>query len=296
LCPTNDVIPGFGDDPSSNFVGVSNASSGGDLTYLATATDIPDLRTGTHAVHITAGGGTLTVSIDGTQVISTAVDLPSSVLVGLTAATGGGAYDLHAATNVAVTSAGTRLAAPGNGWQLNGSAAISGADVVLTPAQTQQAGSVLYSAPVRTDGLSATFDLSTGGGTGADGGSFVLLSPTTPVTSVGGPGDGQGYSGLTAVGVSFVTFPQNRVAITTSTPGGPVTFVASSTSIPDLRTAALHCTVTVTGTALTVSIDGATAVSTQIPSLTPTAIVGFTGSTGGLTDVHIVRNASIITG
>jgi len=49
-------------------------------------------------------------------------------------------------------------------------------------------------------------------------------------------------------------------------------------------------------TVVTVSIDDATAVSTQIPSLAPTAIVGFTGSTGGLTDVHIVRNALIITG
>ncbi len=286
-------------DPSANFVGVTAGGSGGALTYAATATDVPDLRDGTHVVRVRTGAGRVRVAVDGADVIDVAVALPPSVLLAFTGSTGG-AHDEHAVSGVTLSSGGTRLPAPGTGWRFNGSADANGADVVLTPARTQQAGTVLYSEPVATDGLSATFELSIGGGTGADGASFVMLAPQTPATSVGPPGDGLGYGGLPAVAVSFVTFPQggvasaNWVGIATSAPGGPPAFVAHTTAVPDLRAAARHCVVRVSGTTVSVSVDGTQVLAAEVPALGPAAVVGFAGSTGGMTDVHTVRLAQVV--
>ena len=47
-----DQHPGY---PSDNFVGVATDGSGGTLTFAGTSTNIPALRTGTHAVEVTTG-------------------------------------------------------------------------------------------------------------------------------------------------------------------------------------------------------------------------------------------------
>ncbi|HEV7897610.1 MAG TPA: choice-of-anchor D domain-containing protein [Planosporangium sp.] len=290
-----------GNDPSSNFVGLSTGASNGALTYVATATNIPDLRAGAHTVQVDSAGGTVTVSIDGTQVISAAVDVPASVLPAFTGGTGG-RNDQHAVSNVSVTSGSTALPRPGTGWRFNGSAAQNGAEVVLTPAQVNKAGSVLYTDPVTTDGLTASFNVTIGGGTGADGQTFSLLDPRTAPTSVGSAGGGLGFGGLAGVAVAFVTHPEggvnsaNWVGVATSTAAGTPTFVASNTTIPDLRAGSHNAIVRVVGATVTVSIDGTQVISVQVPSLTPTAIVGYTAATGGATDVHAVSNAQIIPG
>src|SRR4029450_6391831 len=92
-----------------------------------------------------------------------------------------------------ITSGGTGLPQPGTGWRFNGSAAMNGPDVVLTPAETNRAGSVFYAAPVKTDGLTASFAVTMGGGRGADGQTFALLDPKSAVTSVGAAGTGLGF-------------------------------------------------------------------------------------------------------
>src|SRR4029450_5114261 len=87
-----------------------------------------------------------------------------------------------------ITSGGTGLPQPGTGWRFNGSAAMNGPDVVLTPAETGQAGSVFYTTPVRTDGLTASFNVTIGGGTGANGQTFALLDAKSAATGVGAGG------------------------------------------------------------------------------------------------------------
>src|SRR5207249_9511500 len=62
----------------------------------------PSLRNATRHITVTVTGGTMKVSIEGTQVLSSAVTLSSSVLIGFTGATGG-ATDRHAVSNVVVT-------------------------------------------------------------------------------------------------------------------------------------------------------------------------------------------------
>ncbi|MEV6924607.1 choice-of-anchor D domain-containing protein [Dactylosporangium sp. NPDC051485] len=288
-------------DPSANFIGVSTGGNANGLTWVTTSTGIPNLRTGTHQITVSTAGGKLAVSIDGTQVINATVTLPASTLLAFTASTGG-ATDRHAVNNVAISSGTTNLPAPGTGWRFNGSAAANGAEVVLTPAQMQQAGTVLYSSPVTTNGLTAQFNMTNNGGTGADGTTFLLTDPTAAPTSVGGAGGGLGWSGLPAVGVSFLTYPEagidshNWVGIAVCTAGGGITFLASNTNIPDLRASARDVKIQVSGTTVTVLIDGTQVLSTAVPALKPTALAGFAASTGGFTDVHAVRNVQIVSG
>jgi hypothetical protein len=72
------------------------------LQWLAIATSIPDLRAKPHHVTVVADQGTVTVSIDGAQVLSKQIWLPARALVGFTAANGG-LNDLHAVSNAAVS-------------------------------------------------------------------------------------------------------------------------------------------------------------------------------------------------
>jgi Bacterial lectin len=94
-------------NPSGNFVGITNgpiAGSTDQLNWLATnaTAQVPNLRTGTIHVTVTAIAGVLTVSINGTQVLSKTVTLPANALIGFTA--GSGYYtDNHIITNTTIT-------------------------------------------------------------------------------------------------------------------------------------------------------------------------------------------------
>jgi hypothetical protein len=291
-----------GNDPSANFIGLTTGGINGALTYVSTATAIPPLRAGTHSVHITVTSGRVTVSLDGSQVLAANVTVPASVLPAFTGATGG-LTDKHAASDVVIRSGSTQLPAPGTGWRFNGAATASAGEAVLTPAQVSLAGSVLYSDPVPTNGLTASFALTTNGGTGADGTTFALLDAAKQsATSLGPVGAGLGFAGLAGVAVAFVTYPQNGidshnfVAILTSTAGGPATVVSSTTNVPNLRTAPRQVTLGVSGTTLTVSVDSKRVLTATVPSVPKSAIVGFTASTGASTDVHRIGNAQVLAG
>jgi Bacterial lectin/HYDIN/CFA65/VesB-like, Ig-like domain/Abnormal spindle-like microcephaly-assoc'd, ASPM-SPD-2-Hydin len=293
-----------GVDPSANFIGLTTGLANGSLSYVATATTIPNLRSGTHAVVVTVTGTTVAVSIDGTQVIAaTVAGLPASVRPAFTASTGG-MTDRHAVSGVSITSGGTSLSSPGAGWRFNGYASMSGSSVILTPAQKLVAGSVLYSDPVPTDGLTASYSLSINGGTGADGETFVLLNPASSTSaSLGSNGSGLGVAGLAGVAVAFVTYPQNGInsnnfaMIATSAAGGTaLTPVAVNTTLPSLRGATRNVVVKVSGTTMTVALDGVQILTANVPALTPTAYIGYSGSTGGSTDVHAVSAAQVLVG
>jgi glucose/arabinose dehydrogenase/chitodextrinase len=85
-------------EPSSNFIGISPSSASGVLTYSATTTNVPALRNATHHIDVAVAGGRVTVKVDGTQRLDAAVAVPTNVLVGFSAATGG-ATDRHTVTN-----------------------------------------------------------------------------------------------------------------------------------------------------------------------------------------------------
>jgi hypothetical protein len=91
-------------NPSSNFAGISNGAgtSAGTLNWLATSTTIPALRTATRHVKVETLNGTVSVWVEGTKYLSTAVTLPAKVLVGFTGGTGG-SNDIHKAANVTIS-------------------------------------------------------------------------------------------------------------------------------------------------------------------------------------------------
>src|SRR5262249_27207306 len=117
-------------EPSANFVGITKLSSSWTLGWVATSTNIPDLRTGTHKVGVsfencTVGTSTdsctVVVTIDGTQALSTVTTVPANSLPAFTGATGA-FNDTHAVSGVSITAGGSTLPVPGGGWSFNGNA------------------------------------------------------------------------------------------------------------------------------------------------------------------------------
>jgi hypothetical protein len=93
-------------DPSNNFIGLATGFdpvAPENMVWAATATaKVPPLRGTVRHINVTVVSGTLTVSVDGTQVLSTPVTLPPSTLIGFTGATAS-LTDRHAVSNVVIT-------------------------------------------------------------------------------------------------------------------------------------------------------------------------------------------------
>ncbi len=98
-----DTYKGSTADPSNNFVGVATGYVNTKLTFAATASAIPALRTGTHQWQVsTNAAGALSVSVDGTVVLQSTVPLPPMVYLAFTGGTGG-STDIHTVSNVSAT-------------------------------------------------------------------------------------------------------------------------------------------------------------------------------------------------
>ena len=294
-------------EPSANFVGITKLSSAWTLSWVATSSDIPDLRTGTHKVSVsftdcTVGTSTdsctVTVDVDGTKALSAVTTVPASSLPAFTAGTGT-LDDVHAVSAVTITDGTVTLPAPGGGWSFNGNATMTGADVSLTQAVANQVGSVIYPRAVDPDGLTADFNVQIGGGTGADGLTFGLLNPADESsTSLGYKGGGMGALNMIGTYVVFDTYPTQSVKIETVTSKTQTTLteVQTAKGIPDLRAGTHQVQVSISGDILTVDLDGNLILQAGdgIPSSTePGALLAFTGATGGLTDAHSVNGVSI---
>ncbi|MGW7385845.1 choice-of-anchor D domain-containing protein [Streptomyces sp. NPDC054794] len=284
-----------GSEPSANFVGIATAASGDNLTYAATTTAVPDLRSGTHAVSVSVTGTTLTVTMDGTQLLRTAVpSLGPTALLAFTGGTGG-LTDIHTVRNVSITAPAYAVPPPGpNGWTFNGSAGLSGTNLVLTKTDANTKGSALQATAVPSARLQAHFTASIGGGSGADGMAFLLLDPAkAPPTSLGAGGGGLGYAGLPGIAVALDTFrngndpSSNFVGVAVGGTGDTLQYTATSTAIPSLRSGTHAVDVSVAAGHLLVSLDGQQIIDTAV-TLPQNVRVGFSGATGGYTDNHTV--------
>ncbi|MFN8036326.1 MAG: choice-of-anchor D domain-containing protein [Acidimicrobiia bacterium] len=201
-------------------------------------------------------------------------------------------------------STGTVPPPTAGGWQFNGSAALSGSSLRLTPATANQAGSAFWPTVMSSTTLTADFDLTISGGTGADGMTFVLANPSAP-TALGGTGGALGFAGIAGVAVTFDTYlnsgsadpSANFVGIATGYSGAVdhLTYAATSTAVPNLRSGTHHAKVVASSGRLKVSVDGTQYLDAAV-TLPPGVMVGFTGGTGGLTDQHAVTNVAITSG
>jgi hypothetical protein len=292
--------PGY---PSSNFVGIATGTSSGLLKFAATSSNVPNLRSGTHAVNVTVSGQTITVSVDGTQVLSPTLPVgtvPASVLIAFTGGTGS-RTDNHIVTQANITAGGSPIPPPGGGWTYNGTAFMSGSDNVLTQAVANEAGSVVYPTPVKTAGLQVTFDAQLTTGTVGNGLTFALLDPSqaTP-TALGGNGGELGFGGLPGIAVTLVDrrstgYPSgNFAAISTGASNGLLTFQTWVKGIGILHTGTHTVTVQVTsGDVLIVYLDGQQVLQYAEPGLTATALLAFTAGTSSYYEVNTIRSVAI---
>ena len=205
-------------------------------------------------------------------------------------------------TGAPAASGSAAIPPPGGGWTLNGSAQMARANLRLTPAAQNDAGSAVYPVPVPSSGLTASFTAHLGGGTGGDGMTLSLLDPSSSSTrSLGGSDWMLGYGGLSGVAVVLGTVQStgnpssNFIGIATGTTGSALSYAQTSTSIPALRQGSHMVGVTVSGGTITVTLDGKRYLSAAV-SLPSHVMVAFTGATGTGTDFQTVSNAVITAG
>jgi hypothetical protein len=192
-----------------------------------------------------------------------------------------------------------------DGWQLNGSSVRDGAALVLTAANANgAAGSAFYTSPLASSSLDVSFDFTIDGGSGADGLALVLANPSSATpASLGNAGGGLGFTGIGGIAVAFDTY-QNAVNPSANFVGitdGPASandllhWLATSTSVPPLRSQKHQARVRSSSGTLFVDVDGQRVLSLPV-TLPPQVLVGFTGANGGLTDRHAVSNVSMAWG
>ena len=192
------------------------------------------------------------------------------------------------------------LHAPGGaGWSYNGAAAMHGQDLVLTLAAKSKAGTGFNTTAVSTAKLNATFTARLYGGTGGDGECFVILDAArAKPTAVGEGGAGLGFNHLPGVAVCLQTVKTtsdpsaNFAGIGYSGRVSRVVYSATSTKVGALRTGTHLVNVKVVAGHLVVTVDGKRLLNTaaKIPAK---AFVGFSGSTGAVTDIQLVRRVKI---
>ncbi len=285
----------------SQSVGIVTGQNASGLVYAAKTSSLPNLRSGSHVIGVTVTGSRIAVTVDGKPAVSALAPVPPSVLAAFTAGTGGLSDD-HDVSSVKISAGAVKLPPPGGGWSYNGNGRMSRSDTWLTSAGTRQAGSVIYPVAVAPNGLRVRFNEQIGGGTGADGMTFALLSPATANTAHGGNGGEFGYGGLSGVAVAFGThhsagYPSaNFAAIAAGAASNGVLKLTSAVNeIGPLRTGTHNVEVTVTGGVLAVYFDGQQILARHV-TLPKTVKLAFTGGTGALTDVHAVRDAAVSVG
>jgi len=283
-------------NPVSGPSGTSVTVSGTNFTGATAVAFGPNPAT---SFTVNSATGITAIAPSGTSTVDVTVTTP-----GGTSATSGADQFTYSAGSPP----GTIPSPVAGGWQLNGTAAVvtstSPANLQLTPATTSKAGSAFWPTAQPGVGISSAFDAFIGSGTGADGLTFTLADASvTQPTALGTAGGGEGFSGIKGIAVSLDTYknsvnPSNNfVGVATGAGPTPDTlhYVTTNSSIPSLRNAWHHFVVTTFSTGLSVTMDGNNVLSysTTLPS---SVLVGFTGGTGGMTDVHAVRNVSITTG
>ncbi|WP_262064192.1 choice-of-anchor D domain-containing protein [Streptomyces sp. STR69] len=189
-------------------------------------------------------------------------------------------------------------------WQTNGSAVqADGGGVQLTPATSNQAGSAVYTKPLRTDGLRATFTAKFGPGTGGKGMTLALLDPAqNSASALGGSGDGLGIAGRPGTVITLGTGwnqtlkAQNFVGVGRSSAGSSTIDYPSVVPLTtSLRQGTHQIDVQVATGHVYVWVDG-TQVVDATPTLTSNALLAFSGANADSSDVQTVSSPVISEG
>lgn len=242
-----------------------------------------------------------------------------------------GSEDQGAGTTQTVQNVTIPAPAVGNSWKFNGSASMNGNTLQLTPVVQNQKGSAFYTTSSIPMNSSTTIKVSytenMSGGNGADGTTLTLANSTS---ALGALGCGDGYGGINGVAVGLDGY-ENWPAGSNGNPGpgpkpdpsgdflgiaqsGGGAFATSGNgscqmpwkALDDLSTGRpipvqddpLNVSITITSTNITAKVTqviGGLTSTLSAPinqSGSGSVYLGFTGSTGGNTDLHDVYNFS----
>ncbi len=218
-------------DPSSNFVGIATTSPAmQSLHYVTTNSSITPLVNSVHHFVVTTFATGLSVSMDGTQVLSYTTSLPPYVLLGFTSATGG-FNDVHQIQNVTITAGPPPPVPTISSVNPNSGPTTGGTTVTITGT-----------------GLTSTSAVDFGGTAASD---FLVQNDTTVIATA--PAGKLGAVDVTATTAGGTTAKSTADKFTYTTPPAPTVTGVSPASGPSTGGTA----VTITGTGLT----GASAVN-----------------------------------
>jgi hypothetical protein len=193
-----------------------------------------------------------------------------------------------------------------DGWTFAGDARMQSSRdrALLTEAEWNQAGAMVWDVPVRPTRVSASFALWMGGGNRADGMTFGMFDASADLP--GGTGGALGAMPVPGLAVEFDTHANSSkeeipVEIETSSnhvgidDTGTGDSLASSDDVPDLSCSCwIPVEVDFDCGRFGVSVDGRAPLIHVVPGFAPfDAVLAFTGSTGGATDVHAVGDVRI---
>ncbi|PWU14941.1 MAG: hypothetical protein C5B50_16195 [Verrucomicrobia bacterium] len=208
----------------------------------------------------------------------------------------------------------------GAGWTANGTPSGGGfdgtspdANYINTTAAGSEATSAFYNSQVYIGAFEATWTYQEGaaqsGGQGADGTAFVIQNDNRGTAALGGGGGQLGYNGITpSVALEFNIYPPNtvgyRFAMNGATPAGAAGAYLATTPVDihnggTLPANPISVTLLYNGATLFLSLTDTVSqasfhVSTNvnIPSIVGknTALVGFTGATGGDSAQQTISN------
>lgn len=169
--------------------------------------------------------------------------------------------------------------------------------VQLTNTNGYQAGTAFQTgAAVDSGNVSIAFSFFVSGGTGADGMSVTALDTNRMTSFVGSSGGGIGYGGLPGWSIEVDTWhnteyydptPDDHLSLhIDGNLSAPITWA----TLPEMEDGNWHqMEVNVSGSHMTVSVDGVTYIDDRFSQLTSfPAYVGFTAATGGSTNFHLV--------
>jgi hypothetical protein len=206
-------------------------------------------------------------------------------------------------TNTYTPSTGSLIPDPSaGGWQLNGSALLESPSLVLTGPTSLQAGSAFWPQQLDPHNMIFEYEISIGGGTGADGLAIVFADASkgaTP-TSLGESGGGLGFGGIPGVAQAFDTFKNsanpssNFVGISNGkgTTAGTLHWLGTANVTAPLRNTPHKIKLSTAAGAIALWIDG-TKIGSLAVTLPTKAYVGFSAGTGTQTDRHAISHLSV---
>jgi hypothetical protein len=202
--------------------------------------------------------------------------------------------------NLFGSSGGTVIPDPtAGGWHLNGTSTLAGGGLQLTAAVNNSTGTAWWPTAVNPASFTASFKATIDQGTGADGLTLAVIPASDGATALGGVGTYVGWGGLGGVATVLKTFqgandPSNNfVGIATGDNAGGLLYAATTNNIPVLHNSTHTVVVSVGNGNMAVSVDGTQVIPPTAVTLPASALLGFTGATGGFNDRHLVSNVQI---